>query len=139
MLPQRFTVNGTGQSLGWNDIVVQAVDNQGRVLNEVRTKLQGQDVGAGGPGTWAVAMDVYAAPGTPGKLRVTVPGRDILYELRVEVAGFRLDDATDPGGFRGWLRVPHCGGLVALRQQRRSQRPDHVTWFWRHWDNASLR
>ena len=34
-------------------------------------------------------------------------------------------------------RCPHCGGLVLLRQRRRSQRPDDVTWFWRHRDNAN--
>lgn len=75
-LPPRFTVSGTGQGIGWNDIIVQAVDSQNRVLSEVRTRLQGQDVGAGGQGTWVAPMEVYSAPGTPGKLRVVVAGTD---------------------------------------------------------------
>jgi plastocyanin len=86
-LPQRFIVNGTAQGIGWNDIVVQAVDNQGRVLTEVRTWLQGQDVGAGGPGTWSVPLDVYAAPGTPGKIRVFVAGTNLNLSRDVTFSG----------------------------------------------------
>jgi LysM repeat protein len=73
-LPPRFTVSGTGQGIGWNDIVVQAVDRQNRVLTEARTKLQGHDVGAGGQGTWSTPLEVYTAPGTPGMIRVLVAG-----------------------------------------------------------------
>jgi len=48
VLPPRFTVSGSGQGIGWNDIIVQAIGRNGVVLNEVRTKLQGYNVAAGG-------------------------------------------------------------------------------------------
>lgn len=73
-LPPRFTVSGVGSGIGWNDIIVQAVDRQGRVLAEARTKLQGHDAGSGGQGTWSTPLEVTSAPGTPGMIRVFVAG-----------------------------------------------------------------
>lgn len=73
-LPPRFTVSGTGEGIGWRDIVVQALDSQNRVLADARTQLQGANVGSGGSGNWSVTMEVYAAPGTSGRVVVAVPG-----------------------------------------------------------------
>ncbi len=86
-LPQRFTVSGTGQGFGWNDIIVQAVNKQNQVLAEVRTKLQGHNVGAGGQGTWSMPMQVSAPPGTPGNLRVVVAGTNANMSREVTFGG----------------------------------------------------
>jgi hypothetical protein len=73
-LPPRFTVSGAGQGIGWNDIIVQALDSQSRLLAQASTKLQGQNVAGGGQGTWSAPLEVTTAPGTPGVIRVLVAG-----------------------------------------------------------------
>jgi hypothetical protein len=59
-------VSGTGAGLPEGNVVVVAADQDGNVLAEQPTTLQGADVGAGGPGTWSVELAVPASGQTPG-------------------------------------------------------------------------
>jgi heat shock protein HslJ len=59
-------VSGTGAGLPEGNIVVVAVDENGDVLAEQPTTLQGSDVGTGGEGTWSVELAVPASGQTPG-------------------------------------------------------------------------
>jgi putative lipoprotein len=66
-------VSGNGGGLPEGNVVVRALDDSDRVLAEVATILQGQDVGTGGAGTWSVALTVDVPPGTTGKLMAFSP------------------------------------------------------------------
>jgi hypothetical protein len=59
-------VSGTGAGLPEGNAVVVAADQDGNVLAEQPTTLQGADVGTGGPGTWSVELAVPASGQTPG-------------------------------------------------------------------------
>jgi heat shock protein HslJ len=54
-------VSGTGAGLPEGNFVVVAVDENGDVLAEQPTTLQGPDVGTGGEGTWSVELAVPAS------------------------------------------------------------------------------
>jgi putative lipoprotein len=62
------TVRGTGANLYEGNVVVQAVDLQGNVLDEQPTTLSGRDVGSGGERSWSVDLNIEVAPGTAGKI-----------------------------------------------------------------------
>jgi heat shock protein HslJ len=59
-------VSGTGAGLPEGNVVVVAVDQDGNVLAEQPTTLEGPDVGTGGEGTWSVELAVPASGQTPG-------------------------------------------------------------------------
>ena len=61
-------VSGTGAGLPEGNVVVVAADQDGNVLAEQPTTLQGADVGTGGAGTWSVELAVPASGQTPGYL-----------------------------------------------------------------------
>lgn len=60
--------SGTGGGLHEGNVVVQAIDANGAVLDEQATTLQGPDVAIGGEGTWSVQLNVQTQPGTAGKI-----------------------------------------------------------------------
>ena len=62
------TVRGTGANLYEGNVVVQAVDGQGNVLDEKPTTLKGRDVGSGGERSWSVDLNIQVEPGTAGKI-----------------------------------------------------------------------
>ena len=58
LLPATFTVSGRGGGLYEGNVVVEARDLSGRVLQEQPATLQGNNVGTGGEGVWSVQMTV---------------------------------------------------------------------------------
>jgi putative lipoprotein len=67
-ISKSVTVQGTGANLHEGNVVVQAVDLQGNVLDEQPTTLSGRDVGTGGERSWSVELNIEVVPGTPGKI-----------------------------------------------------------------------
>ena len=63
------TVKGKGVGLPEGNVVVEALDWQGNVLDRRPTTLQGQNVGTGGEGTWSVELTIDIEPGTAGTIR----------------------------------------------------------------------
>jgi hypothetical protein len=63
---QAIQVSGTGAGLPEGNVVVVAVDQDGNVLAEQPTTLQGPDVATGGEGTWSAELAVPASGQTPG-------------------------------------------------------------------------
>jgi hypothetical protein len=63
---QPVQVSGTGAGLPEGNVVVVAADQNGNVLAEQPTTLQGADAGTGGAGTWSVELAVPASGLTPG-------------------------------------------------------------------------
>jgi heat shock protein HslJ len=59
-------VSGTGAGLPEGNVVVVAADQDGNVLAEQPTTLQGADVGTGGEGTWSVELAVPTSGQMPG-------------------------------------------------------------------------
>ncbi|MFZ2362192.1 MAG: LysM peptidoglycan-binding domain-containing protein [Anaerolineae bacterium] len=74
MLPNTFTVSGTGGGLPEGNVVVKALDGAGRVLAQKSTTLQGSNVGTGGSGAWSVSMTVNVYDITPGAIEASSPG-----------------------------------------------------------------
>ncbi len=68
-----ITVWGSGAGLPEGNVVVQALDQDGNVLVEQPTTLQGENVGLGGQGTWSVALMVDVRSGTVGRLMAFSP------------------------------------------------------------------
>jgi hypothetical protein len=66
-------VSGTGGGLTEGNVVVEALDWQGNVLDRQPATLQGADVGAGGAGTWSVELTIQVEPGTAGRIRAYHP------------------------------------------------------------------
>ncbi len=58
LLPTTFTVSGRGGNLFEGNVVVQARDLNGRVLQQQATTLQGNNVGLGGEGVWSTQLTV---------------------------------------------------------------------------------
>jgi len=65
-ISQPIKVQGKGVGLPEGNVVVVAVDQEGDVLAEQPTTLQGADVGAGGAGTWSVELAVPVSGQAPG-------------------------------------------------------------------------
>ena len=55
------------------NVIVQALDEDGKVLAEQATALQGPDVGSGGEGTWSVQLIVQPPQGAPGRIVAFAP------------------------------------------------------------------
>jgi heat shock protein HslJ len=66
---QPVRVQGKGMGLPEGNVVVEALDWQGNVLDQQPTTLQGPDVGTGGEGTWSIELTIEVEPGTAGKIR----------------------------------------------------------------------
>jgi heat shock protein HslJ len=62
-------VGGSGAGLPEGNVVVEALDRQGNLLDRQPATLQGQDVGAGGEGTWSTELRIEVEPGTAGTIR----------------------------------------------------------------------
>jgi heat shock protein HslJ len=83
------TVRGSGAGLPEGNVVVEALDREGNVLDQQPTVLQGRDVGTGGEGTWSVELMIEAEPGTMGQIRAFSPSPkdgSTIAEDRVEVS-----------------------------------------------------
>jgi heat shock protein HslJ len=83
------TVRGSGGALAEGNVVVEALDAGGSVLVQQPVVLQGPDVGTGGEGTWSVALNIDAEPGTAGRIRAYHPSPldgSIVAEDSVEVS-----------------------------------------------------
>ncbi len=66
---QPIEVKGQGQGLFEGNVAVQAIDENGAVLADANTILQGENVGVGGRGDWRVSLDLRnVAVGTPGQI-----------------------------------------------------------------------
>jgi heat shock protein HslJ len=63
-----ITVKGKGMGLPEGNLVVEALDWQGHVLDRRPATLQGRDVGTGGEGTWSVELTIEVEPGTAGRI-----------------------------------------------------------------------
>jgi heat shock protein HslJ len=82
-------VSGAGAGLPEGNVVVQAIDRDGKVLAEQATILQGQDVGTGGEGTWQMQLTIQTEPGMAGRIRAFSPSPldgSIIAEDNVEVS-----------------------------------------------------
>jgi hypothetical protein len=82
-------VQGKGVGLTEGNVVVEALDWQGNVLDRQPTTLQGPDVGTGGEGTWSVELTIKVEPGTAGTIRAYSPSPadgSIIAEDSVEVS-----------------------------------------------------
>ncbi|MCJ7660468.1 MAG: YbaY family lipoprotein, partial [Anaerolineales bacterium] len=63
-----FTVNGMAGGLFEGNIVVQALDGNGNVLDEQATTIQSPDAGIGGQGSWETQLSVSVEPGANGRI-----------------------------------------------------------------------
>jgi len=82
-------VRGSGAGLIEGNVVVEALDWQGNVLDRQPATLQGPDVGTGGEGTWSTELTVEVAPGTAGRIWAYNPSPldgSIIAEDSVEVS-----------------------------------------------------
>jgi hypothetical protein len=82
-------VRGRGAALTEGNVVVEALDAQGNVLDSQAVILQGDDVGTGGEGTWSAELNIDVEPGTAGTIRAFHPSPldgSIVAEDRVEVS-----------------------------------------------------
>ena len=82
-------VRGSGAGLPEGNVVVEALDWQGNVLDRQPTTLQGQDVGTGGQGTWSAELTIKVDPGSAGKIRAyseSAKDGSIIAEHVVEVS-----------------------------------------------------
>jgi heat shock protein HslJ/predicted secreted protein len=82
-------VRGSGAGLPEGNVVVEALDSRGNVLDRQPTILQGQDVGTGGKGTWSIELTIEAELGTAGRIRAYSPSPkdgSIIAEDSVEVS-----------------------------------------------------
>lgn len=77
VLPTTWTATGTGAGLFEGNVVVTAFTNAGVQLDQRATILQGSNVGAGGAGTWSVALTTNVAPGTPGFIEALSPQSNV--------------------------------------------------------------
>jgi putative lipoprotein len=72
-ISQPVKVSGTGAGLPEGNVVVQALDRDGNVLDQQPTILQGDNVGTGGQGTWSVELNIKTEPGMAGKIYAFSP------------------------------------------------------------------
>ena len=62
-------VGGSGAGLPEGNVVVEALDRQGNLLDRQPATLKGQDVATGGEGTWSTELRIEVEPGTAGTIR----------------------------------------------------------------------
>ncbi|MCO6449509.1 MAG: LysM peptidoglycan-binding domain-containing protein [Caldilineales bacterium] len=84
VLPATFVVSGNGANLFEGNVVVRAVNQQGAILTEAATTLQGPNVGTGGQGTWSVQLTVNAPGGTTGSIQAFSPGTSAFSSVSVK-------------------------------------------------------
>jgi len=140
VLPATFTVSGTGGNLPEGNVVVQVKDQNGVVIAEEATVLQGPDVGIGGEGSWSVQFTVNEPSGSAGIIEAFSPGTSAFASVRVF---FGHDDNVDypPGRCQIHVRAnepgyDHPNGDVlgvfqtptSLEAERR-ERVDNVDWY----------
>jgi heat shock protein HslJ len=83
------TVGGSGAGLPEGNVVVEALDRQGNLLDRQPATLKGEDVGTGGEGIWSTELRVEVEPGTAGTIRAYAPSPldgSIIAEDVVEVS-----------------------------------------------------
>ncbi len=88
-IARAVVVRGSGAALPEGNVVVEALDSGGNVLDQQPTILQGPDVGTGGQGTWSIELTIEAEPGTAGRIRAFSPSPadgSIIAEDAVEVS-----------------------------------------------------
>jgi heat shock protein HslJ len=71
-----IAVSGTGAGLPEGNVVVQIVDQDGNMLAEEATTLQGPDVGAGGEGSWSVELTLAPIVAELGEITAFSPSPD---------------------------------------------------------------
>ena len=87
VLPNTFTVSGTGAGLPEGNVVVTAKDSAGRVLAQKATTLQGANVGVGGEGTWSTSLTVNVYDVTSGAIEATSPGANAMAGISISYSG----------------------------------------------------
>ncbi|RME99062.1 MAG: PKD domain-containing protein, partial [Chloroflexi bacterium] len=68
-ISRKIEVTGVGGGLPEGNVVVEAIAEDGTVLNRQPTTIDAPDAGTGGQGPWSIQMTVKVAPGTPGTIR----------------------------------------------------------------------
>jgi len=63
-----FSVSGMAGGLFEGNVVVQALDGDGNVLDEQATTIQSPDAGIGGQGPWETQLSVSVEPGANGRI-----------------------------------------------------------------------
>jgi hypothetical protein len=84
-----ISVGGSGAGLPEGNVVVDALDRQGNLLDRQPATLKGQDVATGGEGTWSTELKIEVEPGTAGIIRAYSPSPkdgSIIAESSVEVS-----------------------------------------------------
>jgi uncharacterized lipoprotein YbaY len=88
-IDQPFTARGSGAGLPEGNVVVEVIDRDGNVLDRQPATLQGENVGAGGAGTWEVQLQFKSEPGIAGKIyaySLSPLDNSIIAEASVEVS-----------------------------------------------------
>jgi hypothetical protein len=96
-IDQPIRVQGKGGVLTEGNVVVEALDWQGNVLDRQAATLQGPEVATGGEGDWSVELNIDAEPGTAGTIRAYHPSPldgSIVAEDSVEVSLGRTEAKT---------------------------------------------
>lgn len=109
MLPNTFTVSGTGGGLPEGNVVVTAKDSAGRTLAQKATTLQGSNVGTGGSGTWSVSITVNVYDVTPGAIEATSPGAPAMAGISITYSG-----AGSPPSSGGGSTVVYAPGQCTI-------------------------
>ena len=65
---QMIRVEGTATGLPSNSVMVQAEDDQGKLVAQETATVQSRDDGAAGSGAWSVDLDIRTAPGKAGRI-----------------------------------------------------------------------
>ena len=82
-----YVVQGTGQSLYENNVVVRLLDANGNLMGQQITVMQSSSVG--GQGTWQVSFpNVYAVGGTTGRVEAFNPETGATAETYVYFGGY---------------------------------------------------
>lgn len=83
-----YTVSGTGQGLPEGNVVVTLKDGSGNIMAQQATILQGESVGAGGPGVWTVTFyNVIGQPYSNGAIEASSPGTGALAGISIWFTG----------------------------------------------------
>ncbi len=83
VLPASFTVSGVGGNLPAANIVVSVKDQNGVIIAQESTVLQGPNVGVGGEGSWSVQFTINEPAGASGTIEATSPGTNAFASIKV--------------------------------------------------------
>lgn len=86
-LPATFTVSGKGAGLPEGNVVVKALDANGRVLAQTATTLRGPNVGIGGEGDWSTTLTVNAPTIMQGAIEASSPGVPAMAAISITYSG----------------------------------------------------